>query len=398
MYGYDDLYNSPLVYRPHQRSRGPLLPSEHVIDQIADRAVDETSVEIYGTYGAFDFKSIGDWAKGIVDPAQRLKNWKKRLRRLANKWRGFDKRGDSQSDKIATRMLKLAAKIKGRQSDWEPPERIESILAKYSEGKAMGFTRKEKRKAKKAARKARKGQPEDIDELDDIESEDEAERTDGPSLEQMTSYAVSLAKTHESAGSDGERAEIEDELMSLIEAILEKSPDWDPPYSVAQAVEKFGAILGIPTNPAERLRRIQTKIELLEARGPTKKFLWWEHDAKRRMARLARLRAVRDKLQAKAGYGAIDLYGRNFDYPGATEGRMARSILRQLRDSAAELEEALQDDDDLPGWVNSKIATSADRMATVNRYMMDKIPQQPRFGAIDPFDGIGDAVATNLFG
>ena len=162
MYGYDDLYNSPLVYRPHQRSRGPLLPSERIIDQIADQAVDETTVEIYGfdlsdlggllggddSGGDEGLGKIGDWAQGLINPAQRLESWKTKLESLVGKWHTFDESGDSHADKIGNRMLSLATKIKGRQSGWSPSEDVNDILARYAKGKELGFTRKKKAKKK----------------------------------------------------------------------------------------------------------------------------------------------------------------------------------------------------------------------------------------------------------
>jgi len=54
--------------------------------------------------------------------------------------------------------------------------------------------------------------------------------------------------------------------------------------------EEFGGILGIPTNPAERLSKVENRIERIIGRGV---------DTPRRKGRLARLMAVRDKLIAK---------------------------------------------------------------------------------------------------
>jgi hypothetical protein len=81
--------------------------------------------------------------------------------------------------------------------------------------------------------------------------------------------------------------------------------------------------------------------------------------------------------------------GRHFDY-GPTksdsfEGRMAKQYLRNIVRNASTLETALQDNDDLPGWVNAKIATSDDRLNAATQYMMYEIERhgkgqfQPRF-------------------
>jgi hypothetical protein len=65
--------------------------------------------------------------------------------------------------------------------------------------------------------------------------------------------------------------------------------------------------------------------------------------------------------------------GRNFDYPMAYEGKMAKSYLWAIEKDARALRQQLQDDDDLPGWVQAKIVTAQDRIGTVNRYMGHKI-------------------------
>ena len=81
--------------------------------------------------------------------------------------------------------------------------------------------------------------------------------------------------------------------------------------------------------------------------------------------------------------------GRHFDY-GPTksdsyEGRMAKQYLWNIAQSATLLENALEDNDDLPGWVNAKIATANDNIKSVSQYMMYEITHykqgrfQPRF-------------------
>ena len=73
--------------------------------------------------------------------------------------------------------------------------------------------------------------------------------------------------------------------------------------------------------------------------------------------------------------------GRHFDY-GPTksdsfEGRMAKQYLRNIIERASTLEQALQDNDDLPGWVNAKIATADDRLNAAVNYMMYEIRRYP---------------------
>lgn len=66
---------------------------------------------------------------------------------------------------------------------------------------------------------------------------------------------------------------------------------------------------------------------------------------------------------------------RNFDYPHALRGRMARHTLAQVVEDASTLRKALRDDDTLPGWVENYLATSADRMQVASRYMQQEIAQ-----------------------
>jgi hypothetical protein len=64
---------------------------------------------------------------------------------------------------------------------------------------------------------------------------------------------------------------------------------------------------------------------------------------------------------------------RNFDYPHALRGRMARQTLAQVVEDASGLKKALRDDDTLPGWVETYLATSADRLQVASRYMQQEI-------------------------
>jgi len=65
--------------------------------------------------------------------------------------------------------------------------------------------------------------------------------------------------------------------------------------------------------------------------------------------------------------------GRNFDYPSPQEGAMAQNYLWQMAGDAKKLHDLLRANDDLPGWVNAYIATSADRLGQASRYMQHKI-------------------------
>ena len=77
--------------------------------------------------------------------------------------------------------------------------------------------------------------------------------------------------------------------------------------------------------------------------------------------------------------------GRHFDY-GPTksdsfEGRMAKQYLRNIIRCATALEAALDDNDDLPGWVNAKIVTADDRLTVATQYMMYEINRFKKDGA-----------------
>jgi hypothetical protein len=69
--------------------------------------------------------------------------------------------------------------------------------------------------------------------------------------------------------------------------------------------------------------------------------------------------------------------GRNLDYGQTTsdaqEGRMLRGTLRNIEADARAMHDLLEDDDDLPQWVHSKVETSADRINSSFRYLRSKI-------------------------
>lgn len=64
--------------------------------------------------------------------------------------------------------------------------------------------------------------------------------------------------------------------------------------------------------------------------------------------------------------------GIDYDYPVPLDGKMAKSYLWQIEQDARVLRKGLGDHDRLPGWVNSYIYTSADRLQTASRYMQYK--------------------------
>jgi hypothetical protein len=72
--------------------------------------------------------------------------------------------------------------------------------------------------------------------------------------------------------------------------------------------------------------------------------------------------------------------GRNLDYgrtaSDAQEGRMLRGTLRNVETDARALHDLLEDDDDLPQWVHSKVETAADRINASFRYLRSKIQGQ----------------------
>jgi hypothetical protein len=77
--------------------------------------------------------------------------------------------------------------------------------------------------------------------------------------------------------------------------------------------------------------------------------------------------------------------GRHFDYgptkSNSFEGRMAKQYLRNIIRAATALEAALDDNDDLPGWVNAKIVTADDRLTVAVQYMMYEINRHKKDGA-----------------
>jgi len=64
----------------------------------------------------------------------------------------------------------------------------------------------------------------------------------------------------------------------------------------------------------------------------------------------------------------------NMDYgPVSREGQMLKSQLMSMQREANKLYSMLEDGDNLPGWVNSKISTALDRLSTSRRYIESKL-------------------------
>ena len=64
--------------------------------------------------------------------------------------------------------------------------------------------------------------------------------------------------------------------------------------------------------------------------------------------------------------------GRNLD-SGKPEGKMTRSQLHHIAEYAAELHEMIQDEDDLPEWVQSQISSMASDIGKIKHYLEYKI-------------------------
>ncbi len=65
--------------------------------------------------------------------------------------------------------------------------------------------------------------------------------------------------------------------------------------------------------------------------------------------------------------------GRDLDYPGYGEARMTRSQLFHIAEYAIELHEMLNDHDDLPEWMQSKISVMASDIGKVKHYLDYKL-------------------------
>jgi hypothetical protein len=71
--------------------------------------------------------------------------------------------------------------------------------------------------------------------------------------------------------------------------------------------------------------------------------------------------------------------GRDLGY-GEGEGRMTKSQLDKLARYSQSLHDKLMDDDDLPEWVQSKIAVAADSIGKVYHYLEYKLDRMEQEG------------------
>jgi hypothetical protein len=69
--------------------------------------------------------------------------------------------------------------------------------------------------------------------------------------------------------------------------------------------------------------------------------------------------------------------GRMLDYgtqkSGSREGRMLKLQLTSMEREARKLRSILEDGDDLPQWIHSKVSTAGDRLTTASQYLQSKL-------------------------
>ena len=63
----------------------------------------------------------------------------------------------------------------------------------------------------------------------------------------------------------------------------------------------------------------------------------------------------------------------NLNYPNSHSGKMVRNNLRSIQIITHGLHELLQDADDLPDWVLSKVSVALDRLSVAENYLRAKI-------------------------
>jgi regulator of protease activity HflC (stomatin/prohibitin superfamily) len=71
---------------------------------------------------------------------------------------------------------------------------------------------------------------------------------------------------------------------------------------------------------------------------------------------------------------------RNLDYPQPMQGYMAKQILAQVQADAHALEAQLRDNDRIPAWTLTKLATGGDRIGMAARYLLHKMQSPPAYG------------------
>lgn len=91
-------------------------------------------------------------------------------------------------------------------------------------------------------------------------------------------------------------------------------------------------------------------------------------------------RFVRKALRENAG----GHHGRDFDHaPGqSSDADMARTQLKNIAARASKLHASLQDDDDLPAWVLSKMAVADSYMTSLSDYLhgeIDRMQEDPEY-------------------
>jgi hypothetical protein len=64
--------------------------------------------------------------------------------------------------------------------------------------------------------------------------------------------------------------------------------------------------------------------------------------------------------------------GRNLGY-GTKNGAMLRNQLKSVRRAAQSLLDELNDQDEVPEWVLTKVATAMDRLVTADNYITSKL-------------------------
>ena len=69
--------------------------------------------------------------------------------------------------------------------------------------------------------------------------------------------------------------------------------------------------------------------------------------------------------------------GRMLDYGSSKsdsgEGKMTKAKLFRLSQMSQRLHDILEDEDDLPGWVNDKVTTAEDRLKSAHDYILYKV-------------------------
>ena len=108
--------------------------------------------------------------------------------------------------------------------------------------------------------------------------------------------------------------------------------------------------------------REQVKNAVLEYIG-----MMTEGEAKMKITTKQLRRIIKEEMHAVALSK-----GRDLDY-GTGEGKMTRSQLHHVAEYAVELHDMIRDDDDLPEWVQSKVAVMASNIGKIKHYLEYKL-------------------------